>query len=93
MFSSPEEQKELLNNNPWIKPLLSILIIWLLIKYTDILLWTVLCLQLIIFPLIFLYWNFNTGESLWNATAKFFNDLKRYTESTTLRAHREDCDA
>lgn len=96
-MSSPgvdtKDVKSVIEKHPWLKPLLSILIIWLLIKYTDILLWTVLCLQLLLFPLIFVYWCASTGDDVWNLTAKFFNDLKRYTESTTLKAHREDCDA
>ena len=93
-MSSPaldnKDVRTVIEKHPWVKPLLSILIIWLLIKYTDILLWTVLCLQLLLFPLIFIYWCACTGDDVWNVVAKFFNDLKRYTEATTLKAHREE---
>ena len=40
--------------------------------------------------LIFIYWCACTGDDVWNVVAKFFNDLKRYTEATTLKAHREE---
>lgn len=92
--TSPSERIELRMNKhfedyPWLKPVLGILLVWVLIKYTNILDLVFIFIQIFLLPVFFLWLIGVVGDDIWRYIGQLLGDIKRYVQATTLVLHRK----
>ena len=92
---TPSERIELrmkrhFEDYPWLKPVLGILLIWILIKYTNILDLVFIFIQIFLLPVFFLWLIGVVGDDIWEYIGQLLSDIKKYVQATTLTLHRKN---
>ena len=74
---------------PWLRPVLGILLIWLIIKYTDVLKLIWIFIQIFLLPVFFLWLIGVVSDDIWTAMGQKLQTVKEYVDQTTIKMHRD----
>ena len=74
---------------PWLRPALGILLIWLIIKYTDILKLVWIFIQIFLLPVFFLWLIGVVSDDIWTAMGQKLQTVKEYVNQSTIKMHRD----
>ena len=74
---------------PWLRPALGILLIWLIIKYTDILKLVWIFIQIFLLPVFFLWLIGVVSDDIWTAMGQKLQVVKEYVSQSTIKMHRD----
>ena len=74
---------------PWLRPALGILLIWLIIKYTDILKLVWIFIQIFLLPVFFLWLIGVVSDDIWTAMGQKLQVVKEYVNQSTIKTHRD----